>query len=101
MRVHRKASSAIEDAGRIRVPVLLGHGEYDPVVAVNQSKRMARALRRSDRSVELIVYDDGHGAMREATALTFYTDLDRFLAQNTGARANESPESVPASPMPR
>jgi len=100
-REQRKASSAIEDAGRIRVPVLLGHGEYDPVVAVNQSKRMARALRRSDRSVELIVYDDGHGAMREATALPFYADLDRFLAQNTGARANESPESVPASPMPR
>ena len=62
---------------------------------------MARALRRSDRPIELIVYDEGHGAMREATALPFYTDLDRFLAENTGARTNESPESAPAAPMPR
>jgi dipeptidyl aminopeptidase/acylaminoacyl peptidase len=40
-----EAVSPVELAGQITAPVFLYHGEDDPVVPVDQSRRMARALR--------------------------------------------------------
>ena len=48
-------------ASEIACPVLLVHGEDDPVVPVIQSRRMRDALRSAGKSVELIeIEKHGH-----------------------------------------
>jgi len=57
-----RQSSPLQLAEQIRIPVLLIHGEQDNVVAIDQSERMEKKLRRLNREVELIrIEDAGHG----------------------------------------
>jgi acetyl esterase/lipase len=43
-------------------PMLLSHGDADPVVPVEQSQRLAEAVRAADGDVELVIYaGEGHG----------------------------------------
>lgn len=56
------AASPRRRASEIACPVLLVHGVDDPVVPVNQSRRMRDALRAAGKTVELVeVADAGHG----------------------------------------
>ncbi|MBW2271882.1 MAG: S9 family peptidase [Deltaproteobacteria bacterium] len=80
-----KAASPIHHAEQIRIPILLGHGRDDPNVHVNQSKKMAKALRKAGKNVELVLYNDEiHGYAQGTTALDFARRLEAFLAQNLG-----------------
>jgi dipeptidyl aminopeptidase/acylaminoacyl peptidase len=54
--------SAITHAERVTTPTLIGHGEKDPCVPVNQAYAFYRALQEKGVPVELVVYPrEGHG----------------------------------------
>ena len=54
-------------AAEIACPVLLVHGVNDQIVLVNQSRRMADALRRAGKPVEFVeVADAGHSDWEDA-----------------------------------
>ncbi|HTU68181.1 MAG TPA: S9 family peptidase [Steroidobacteraceae bacterium] len=78
-----RAGSPLRAAEKIKVPVLLVHGDNDIQVNVDQSKRMARALKGADKKVELVVIEDGdHSLSRFEFRQTLLTKLDAFLGVN-------------------
>jgi dipeptidyl aminopeptidase/acylaminoacyl peptidase len=78
-----KAGSPLRAVEKIRVPVLLVHGDNDIQVSVDHSKRMARALGREGKKHELVVIKDGnHSLSRFEWRETLLTKLQTFLAMN-------------------
>ncbi|MDN3544156.1 S9 family peptidase [Kinneretia asaccharophila] len=77
-----RATSPALQAERIRVPVLLVHGTADRVVPVEQSRDMAKALKRAGKPYEYIELEDGdHYLGRNSHRLQFFQALERFLAR--------------------
>jgi dipeptidyl aminopeptidase/acylaminoacyl peptidase len=77
------ADSPLKSADRMRAPVLLVHGTSDIPVEVDQSKRMASALKSVDRLEELVIIEDGdHGLWRTPWRKTLYEKLDGFLKKH-------------------
>ena len=92
-----QAESPRLHADRIKVPVLLVHGEQDYTVPVEQSQAMAQALTRTGVKNELVlIKDGGHSLARPEMRLTLYRKLTEFLAANLNAAA--APESAPQTP---
>ena len=61
-------------------PVLLIHGKDDLVVPVSQSKKMFRALKKSDKEVQLVTFKGGdHGLFKSSTRLKMLKAVDEFL----------------------
>jgi dienelactone hydrolase len=80
------AESPVLHADRIKVPVLLVHGEEDSTVVLGQSKAMAKALESHGVPHELVVIKDGeHSLLEPSMRLTLYSKLEAFLAANLGS----------------
>ncbi len=82
-----KAVSPIENAARIRAPVLLAYGDQDKRVPLEHGERLHDALmKQPGAKSEWVVYkDEGHGWRYEETNLDFWNRVDRFLDANIGA----------------
>ena len=68
-----EARSATHWPEFINAPLLIQHGEADRIVSVEQSRRLAEALKESGKTVELVTYpgedhelSEHHGGMPEA-----------------------------------
>lgn len=78
---HRRRSP-ISDAARIRDPLLLLHGDDDPVVPASQSAALAEAVVAAGGTVERHVYEgEGHGWSRPATTEDELRRVEDFLAR--------------------
>lgn len=78
-----RATSPALHAERIEVPVLLVHGTADRSVPVDQSRDMARALRRAGKPHRYIEQEDGdHHLSRYGHRLEFFQAMEGFLAQH-------------------
>jgi dipeptidyl aminopeptidase/acylaminoacyl peptidase len=78
-----KAGSPLRAVDKIKVPVLLVHGDADIQVDVDHSKRMARALKGAGKQVELVVIEDGnHSLARYEWREMLLTKLEAFLGKN-------------------
>jgi dipeptidyl aminopeptidase/acylaminoacyl peptidase len=72
----------------LRVPLLLGHGEQDPTVPVDQGRRFIRALARNPTRVESVFYPkSGHGFSEASESVDWMRRMDTFLAQHNPANA--------------
>jgi dipeptidyl aminopeptidase/acylaminoacyl peptidase len=72
--------SPIDHVDAINVPVLLIHGRDDTVVPFEQSEVMFKALRRSQKSVDLVVLDhEDHWLSRSETRLQMLKSTVAFL----------------------
>lgn len=76
--------SPIEFADRLTtIPILMLHGDSDPVVPVEQSSMFADRVRSAGGDVELHVYEgEGHGFRQRANQLDEYERIAGFLARN-------------------
>jgi dipeptidyl aminopeptidase/acylaminoacyl peptidase len=80
-----KATSAIENIDKIRMPVLLLANNDDTVVNYQQSKRFYDKMREAGKSVEYIEMKEGnHSAGNEPSRLAILSNLERFLARYIG-----------------
>ena len=69
--------------GQIQVSVLLAHGTSDPVVPVDQSQTLAKALRRANKPRRFIEFDQGdHQLSRYTDRLAFFKALEAFLDEH-------------------
>ena len=91
------AISPLQQAARIRVPLLLAHGERDRNVPVSQSHDLVRAIGRAGTGgqVESIFYPEAvHGFTRPEDSADFLRRVDAFLAAHNPAGA---PAPAPAA----
>ena len=79
-----KATSPINFADRVRVPLLMAYGENDPRVEIAHGSVLARRLKAAGR-VEgrdfwfLTEKYEGHGFRKEERRIAFYQEVERFL----------------------
>ena len=72
--------SPISLADRISTPLLMFHGDADPVVPVEQSKVMADHMRAGGADVDLVVYaGEGHGFRQPPNQLDEYRRMEDFI----------------------
>lgn len=77
------ATSPLEQASRIKVPVLLGHGGDDRRVPVQNAERMRDALQSRGKPVEWVLYPRAHhGFNLLEDEVDYYGRVERFLAQH-------------------
>ena len=75
-----KSRSPITLAEKIDLPVLLGHGTDDRSVRVRHSAAMYRALRKHDKTVDYLEFNDGdHYLSNQEHRIEFFKAMDEFL----------------------
>jgi dipeptidyl aminopeptidase/acylaminoacyl peptidase len=89
--------SPLFHAGDIRVPLLIGHGQFDPRVKLAQSEQIVATIRKNGGKVTFVVYsDEGHGFARPENNLDFDGRTEEFLHGCLGGRF-EPWQKVPGS----
>jgi dipeptidyl aminopeptidase/acylaminoacyl peptidase len=80
-----KATSPIQQASRIRQPLLLAYGEEDKRVPVYHGKKFYAAVKRNNKQVEWVTYDgEGHGWSLAKNRIDFWQRVERFLDRQIG-----------------
>ncbi|MEM7543765.1 MAG: S9 family peptidase, partial [Pseudomonadota bacterium] len=75
-----RARSPITKVDQIDIPVLLIHGDEDVRVAVDQSRRMYRALKKSGKEVRYVEQKNGgHFLSTNEQRLNALLEIERFL----------------------
>lgn len=88
----RRQRSPLTLAGEIRVPVLVLHGDADPVVPVEQSVSFTERCRAAGGDVELVVYaGEGHGFRRPENQLDEYRRMQDFLVSRGSGPVASAP----------
>jgi dipeptidyl aminopeptidase/acylaminoacyl peptidase len=78
--------SPLARADRIRVPLLVVHGEHDTNVPLGEAHRIVAALRALDRPVEYLeLAGEGHVYRRAGSRVALVGALVRFLAGHLAA----------------
>ena len=81
-----KTVSPLMNADRLKVPILIGHGEADTTVPVKQSQSMVAALNKAGADVTSVFYKKSdHGFGSTADYEDFLKQLEKFLANNNPA----------------
>ena len=81
-----RSVSPINFADKLKVPVLIGHGEKDGNVPVKQSRIMVDALNKAGANVSSVFYKEGgHGFDSTADYQDWLTRLEQFLAKHNPA----------------
>jgi dipeptidyl aminopeptidase/acylaminoacyl peptidase len=78
--------SPLQQVERLRVPVLVVHGDQDQVVPARQSSLYEAALRKSGKVHEYRLYaGEGHGLDDPANRVDWFKRLEAFLAKHNPA----------------
>jgi dipeptidyl aminopeptidase/acylaminoacyl peptidase len=73
-------ASAVHRLERVRVPILVAHGEKDERVHPKQSEELVAGLSRLGKTYEYVTYPtEAHGLLRAGPQIDFYRRLERFL----------------------
>jgi dipeptidyl aminopeptidase/acylaminoacyl peptidase len=89
--------SPLYHAADIHVPLLIGHGQFDPRVKLSQSEKIVETIRKNGGKVTFVVYsDEGHGFARPENNLDFDGRTEEFLHGCLGGRF-EPWQKVPGS----
>ncbi|QKY04488.1 S9 family peptidase [Janthinobacterium lividum] len=79
------AISPSQQAQRIKVPVLLIHGDKDETTPPVHAELMRKALIAANNAPEwMMVEDEGHGFYKTRNATAMYRKLEAFLHQHIG-----------------
>lgn len=87
--------SPLRQAARIQAPVLIAHGERDARVPIEHGKKMIAALKRHDKQVEWLEFDDeGHGLYEKKNRERYYRAVLDFLDRHIGSSAPSSAQAA-------
>jgi len=90
--------SPVEQAGRIKAPLLLAMGARDRRVPLEHGTRMRDALAKAGNAPDWVLYDDeAHGWLAPRNQVDFAQRVERFLARHLGP----GPVNAPAASAPR
>lgn len=83
-----RANSPVEQADKIKAPLLLAMGEDDIRVPLPHGTRMRDAMTKAGKPVEWVLYpNEGHGWRKPENRLDWARRVERFLAQHLGGPA--------------
>ena len=83
-----KATSPLEQAARIKQPLLLAYGGSDMRVPIYHGKKFRDAVQQTNQQVEWVEYDEeGHGWALPKNRYDFWTRVEKFLNRHIGAAA--------------
>jgi dipeptidyl aminopeptidase/acylaminoacyl peptidase len=86
------AIAPIRHIDRVRVPVFVTHGGYDPIVDIGQSSRLIAELKKNNVPHDsYIVGSEGHGMLHFANRVEQYSKIEAFLAKNLAASSAPGP----------
>ena len=92
--------SPIENVSKIKIPILLAHGELDRNVPYSHSDRMASKLKSKGKEYEFLTLKDGdHYLSRGDNRLAFFRALDAFLAKHLGPGAEPDQKGEAAAAL--
>lgn len=81
------AHSPVEQADKIRAPLLLAFGSEDLRVPLAHGKRLRDAMRKAGQEPEWVVYEgEAHGWQLERNQVDFARRVERFLGEHLGGR---------------
>jgi dipeptidyl aminopeptidase/acylaminoacyl peptidase len=93
-RARLKDNSPLQNIEKFRAPVLLAHGEDDERVHVAHSEKLAKALDKAGKPVEMILLEDeAHSFRDEGNRIGFFRALGEFLLEHTAAAGDRVAES--------
>lgn len=82
------ANSPITHLDKLKVPMLIVHGEEDERTPLSQATRLRKALEAGNHPYQWLVRpDEGHGFWQVENVTLFYDRLLAFLDQNIGSGA--------------
>ncbi|QOL51206.1 alpha/beta hydrolase family protein [Massilia litorea] len=85
-----KATSPIEQAARIKAPLLLAYGGADLRVPIDHGTKFHAAVKRNNPNVEWIEYPaEGHGFYLPKNNIDFWSRVEKFLDKNIGSGATQ------------
>lgn len=77
------AATPVEQASRIRAPVMLAFGFEDRRVPIEHGERMRAALRKTGQEPEWVLYPgEGHGWLKPENRYDFARRMETFLARH-------------------
>jgi dipeptidyl aminopeptidase/acylaminoacyl peptidase len=80
--------SPAEHAASVGIPVLLVHGDLDWQVQIDQSKKMASALKKQKKDFKAVfIKGAGHDLDRKSDRITLLKEVEEFLQKNLGPGA--------------
>ncbi len=80
-----KAISPVEQAARIKAPVLMAYGAVDFRVPLEHGTRMRSALERAGaKPIWILAEGEGHGFRDMKNQKLFYEAMEKFLAEHLG-----------------
>jgi len=83
-----KATSPIEQAARIRQPLLLAYGGADVRVPIDHGTKFYAVVKRTNPNVEWVEYaGEGHGFQLPKNNIDFWRRVEKFLDKNIGKGA--------------
>lgn len=83
-----KATSPIQQAARIKAPLMLAYGGVDRRVPMYHGRKFMDAIKPSNQQVEWIEYqDEGHGWRLPANRVDFWSRVEKFLDKHIGSGA--------------
>jgi dienelactone hydrolase len=78
-----RATSPLQQAARIRNPLLIGHGRLDKRVPIEHGRRMFDAVKGHNPAAEYVEYaEEGHGWYDPATNMAWWKRVEGFLARH-------------------
>jgi dipeptidyl aminopeptidase/acylaminoacyl peptidase len=81
-----KATSPLQQAARIKQPLLLAYGGADVRVPLNHGLKFYDAVKRGNPRVDWVEYpEEGHGWALPKNRIDFWGRVEQFLDKNIGA----------------
>lgn len=82
------ATSPLQQAARIKQPMLLGYGGADQRVPISHGRAFRDVVGKTNRDVEWVVYqEEGHGWALPKNNIDFWTRAEKLLQRTIGAPA--------------
>ncbi len=71
----------------IKIPLLIAQGANDPRVKQSEAEQIVAALKAKNIPHTYMLFsDEGHGFVKPANRIKFYTEAEKFLAEHLGGR---------------
>ncbi|MES2902032.1 MAG: alpha/beta fold hydrolase [Pseudomonadota bacterium] len=79
------ATSPLQQAARIKQPLLMAYGDNDKRVPLYHGNKFYSAVKETNKDVELVVYPgEGHGWQLADNRINFWNRVEKFLDRHIG-----------------